>query len=104
MDLIADYHRNHILDTKEIFNRFKIVDFDKKREPNITHYERFITMLIRAVSYKKDILIARVFEILPQMDNIGELNSEFVQVSKYIDTIKFLDFTVNKHRYKENSA
>lgn len=99
VELIGNYHRKEIFDICDMFRKFGVEQANIKREPNISNYERFVTMLLRAAMYSDSLLLATVFSIVPERENIADLQKELDLIKEFISHIKILDFTSNRYRY-----
>ena len=108
--LIIQYHQNisnsvarsYVLQYLERFNIKGIAD---KRNPALTHKERFYTMLLRAVMVVDSIVVIdRPFQLLPYLPNADFIIDALrIVADSHVESHVF-DYSSNGYRYRTDNA
>jgi ABC-type lipopolysaccharide export system ATPase subunit len=108
--LVKQYHQNiNNSEARDLvlqyLHRFNLSGIADKRNPALTHKERFYTMLLRAIMVADAfVVIDRPFLILPYLSNADFIVDALTIVSdSYVESHIF-DYSSNGHRYRTNNA
>lgn len=99
IELVVNYHYKKKFDIDAFFAKLELADSSTKREPNITTYERFMTMFLRALAFSDKLLLYRPFSLLPEFGSFSEID-EILYRSEIRADITIFDFESNRSRYK----
>jgi ABC-type lipoprotein export system ATPase subunit len=106
ISLILEYHGG--IPTKKAIDialvRLSLIGMEEianKREPHISHRERFATMFLRASIVPCEVLIDRPFLILETDKDADFIYEVLTKTADFYKTVAVFDFSWNKERYGE---
>ena len=108
--LIKQFHQNMIHSEArdlvlQYLKRYGKEDIADKRNPALTHKERFYTMLLRAVMVSDSVVVIdRPFQILPYLDNADFIIDALKIVADSFVESYIFDYLSNGPRYRIDNA
>lgn len=108
--MVKQYHQNisnsealHLV--LQYLERFGKADIAYKRNPALSHEERFYTMLLRAVMVADAVVVIdRPFQILPDLPDAGFIRDALKIVSDSYAESHIFDYSWNGARYRIDNA
>jgi ABC-type lipoprotein export system ATPase subunit len=108
--LIKQYHQNVSQEKAQqlvvkYLQRYGMEEIARKRNPALTHEERFCVMLLRAVMVMDAIVVIdRPFHILPNLQDAQFIREALRKVDDSYQESHVFDYTWNIHRYRVDDA
>jgi ABC-type nitrate/sulfonate/bicarbonate transport system ATPase subunit len=108
--LIRQYHQDMPQEEArqlvlQYLRRYGMESIAFKRNPALTHEERFCVMLLRAVMVADAVVVIdRPFQILPYLQDAHFIRDALKKVDDSYQESYVLDYTWNAHRYRIDNA
>ncbi|MCX5854047.1 MAG: hypothetical protein NTZ24_05575 [Deltaproteobacteria bacterium] len=108
--LIRQYHQDmHQEEARQLvlqyLRRYGMESIASKRNPTLTHEERFCVMLLRAVMVADAVVVIdRPFQILSDRQDARYIHDALKKVDDLYQESHIIDYTWNAHRYRVENA